>query len=70
MKNIRKQFFENSLNPNVGITLDIGKGLFIPVIKESNKLTIKDIAKQLTLFKLKALRNSFKNEELQNSNLQ
>lgn len=67
-KILENNFFENSLNPNVGITLDIGEGLFIPVIKESNKLTIKDIAKQLTLFKLKALRNSFKNEELQNSN--
>ena len=60
-KILENNFFENSLNPNIGITLDIGKGLFIPVIKESNKLTIKDIAKQLTLFKLKALRNSFKN---------
>tara|TARA_B100001175_G_scaffold242138_1_gene208529 strand:+ start:25909 stop:27000 length:1092 start_codon:yes stop_codon:yes gene_type:complete len=67
-KILENDFFENSLNPNIGITLDIGKGLFIPVIKESNKLNIKEIAKQLTLFKLKALRNSFKNEDLQNSN--
>lgn len=67
-KIVENDFFENSLDSNIGITLDIGKGLFIPVIKKSNKLNIKDITKQLTLFKLKALRNSFKNEDLQNSN--
>ncbi len=67
-KILENNLFEKSKNPNIGITLDIGKGLFIPVISESNKLNIKDIAIQLTSFKLKALRNSFKNEELQNSN--
>lgn len=67
-KILENDFFEKSIDSNIGVTLDIGKGLFIPVISKSNKLNIKDITVQLTSFKLKALRNSFKNEELQNSN--
>ena len=60
--------FKKTLNPNIGITLDIGKGLFIPVIFKADKLKIKEIAVLLTSYKLKALRNTFKNEELNNSN--
>tara|TARA_B100001250_G_scaffold149451_1_gene128022 strand:+ start:21062 stop:22156 length:1095 start_codon:yes stop_codon:yes gene_type:complete len=61
--------YEKTENPNIGITLDVGKGLFIPVIFNANKLKIKDIAVLLTSYKLKSIRNSFKNEELSNSNI-
>ena len=60
--------FKKSLYPNIGVTLDIGQGLFIPVILKSNKLSIDEISKTLTSFKLKAIKNSFKIDELQNSN--
>ena len=62
------QFFKKSLYPNIGVTLDIGNGLFIPVILKANKLSIDEISKILTSFKLKAIKNSFKIDELQNAN--
>ena len=55
MKNIRSFLeklwiisFQKSLYPNIGVTLDIGNGLFIPVILKANKLSIDEISKNLT----------------------
>jgi 2-oxoglutarate dehydrogenase E2 component (dihydrolipoamide succinyltransferase) len=48
---------------NIGVTLDLGKGLFIPVITSSEELSLDEISQQLMSFKMKALRNSFKSDD-------
>lgn len=53
-----------SENPNVGITMDVGTGLYIPVIKSVLDKSLADIADEIMGFRLKALRQTFKEEEL------
>ena len=55
-------------NTNIGITIDIGKGLYIPVISNANKLSLKDVNLELASLKIKAMRNSFNNKDFENAN--
>lgn len=54
---------------NVGVTFDLGNGLFIPVVQNAAHLALKDIAKQMMGFRLKAVRNGFRAEEFANADL-
>ncbi|HXR65477.1 MAG TPA: 2-oxo acid dehydrogenase subunit E2, partial [Ktedonobacteraceae bacterium] len=55
---------ETGVKPNVGITVDVGTGLYIPVIKNVLDKSLADIADEMMEFRLKALRQTFKEEEL------
>ena len=48
----------------VGVTIDAGTGLFIPVIREADQRSLADVAGQLMDFRVKALRQTFREEEL------
>lgn len=61
--------FRHSAAGSIGVTYDFGKGLFVPVIKGAARLTIGEIAKQMMSLKLKAVRQSFKSEELSGGDL-
>ncbi|MFI6536446.1 2-oxo acid dehydrogenase subunit E2 [Nonomuraea sp. NPDC050547] len=50
---------------NVGVTLDLGQGLFIPVLTGAEALTCVQIAEKLAAFKIKALDGAFAAAELQ-----
>jgi 2-oxoglutarate dehydrogenase E2 component (dihydrolipoamide succinyltransferase) len=54
---------------NIGVTMDIGNGLFIPVIQDANMLTLKKISESMMIFRMKALRNNFNFSDLSNSNI-
>lgn len=54
---------------NIGITLDLGKGLFIPVIKNVGDKSLSDVANTLIDFRLKAMRGQFTEEELNQGNI-
>jgi 2-oxoglutarate dehydrogenase E2 component (dihydrolipoamide succinyltransferase) len=56
--------FVPSTAGNIGVTFDLGHGLFIPVIKETVQLSLNDIAKKMMGFRMKAMRKSFRSEEL------
>ena len=58
-----------SQEPNIGITMDLGKGLFIPVIKLEQTGSLQEIGDVMMDFKIKALRNNFKEEELTDGNI-
>ncbi|MBD2411757.1 hypothetical protein FACHB389_29270 [Nostoc calcicola FACHB-389] len=64
---------ENRFKPgevaNIGITLDLGKGLFIPVIRDVGEISLSDIANKLIDFRLKAMRGQFNEEELNQGNI-
>ncbi len=56
--------FQSIENPNIGLTFDTGKGLFIPVVKDPRTKSLKEIAETLLAFRIKAMRDAFKAEEL------
>ena len=56
--------FSESLAGNVGVTFDVGHGLFIPVVRNAGTLSLKEIAKVMMQFRMSATRNSFKSEAL------
>lgn len=64
-----EKFIKLSNSANIGVTIDIGNGLFIPVLSNANSLTIKQISEFMMIFRMKALRNNFNLAELTNSNI-
>lgn len=61
--------FSPSAKGNIGVTFDLGNGLFIPVIKEAASLSLEEISKTMMSYRRKAGRASFKSEELQGGDL-
>jgi 2-oxoglutarate dehydrogenase E2 component (dihydrolipoamide succinyltransferase) len=51
--------FAPSSAGNIGVTFDVGTGLFIPVVRNAASLPLKDVAKTMMGFRMRALRNSF-----------
>lgn len=49
---------------HVGVTMDGGRGLFIPVVRDAAARSLPEIADTLMDFRIKALRNSFQPEDL------
>ncbi|MFG3578688.1 2-oxo acid dehydrogenase subunit E2 [Micromonospora chersina] len=47
---------------NVGVTVDVGTGLFIPVVKDAARRPIEDLADDLMDFRVSALRQNFREE--------
>lgn len=54
---------------NVGVTLDIGRGMYIPVLKGAERLTIAQIADTLMDFRISALRGEFTEGDLSGGNI-
>jgi 2-oxoglutarate dehydrogenase E2 component (dihydrolipoamide succinyltransferase) len=54
---------------NIGITVDVGTGLFVPVVKDAGSLSVSQIADRLTEFRVTALRDSFRAEDLSGGHL-
>ncbi|TMR17670.1 dehydrogenase [Nonomuraea turkmeniaca] len=55
--------------PNVGVTVDVGHGLYVPVLPGADRLSLKEIAEQLTAYRTKALRGAFREEDLAGGNI-
>ena len=54
---------------NVGITLDVGTGMYIPVLKGVQDMTVSQIADALMDFRISALRGEFAEHELTGGNI-
>jgi len=54
---------------NVGVTIDVGTGLYIPVIRSEDLDSIEKAADALMEYKYKAIRNSFAEEDLLAGNI-
>lgn len=61
--------FTGSAAGSIGVTLDVGKGLFIPVIRDAAGLTLADVAARMAGFRMKALRNNFEAADLAGGDL-
>jgi 2-oxoglutarate dehydrogenase E2 component (dihydrolipoamide succinyltransferase) len=55
--------------PNVGVTVDVGRGLHVPVIRDAAALTSAQLVERLVRLRFKALRAGFTEEELTGANI-
>ena len=49
---------------DIGVTIDVGTGLFVPVVRDAGALTAGEIADRLMEFRVKALRAAFREADL------
>ncbi|WP_234890337.1 2-oxo acid dehydrogenase subunit E2 [Rhizobium rhizogenes] len=61
--------FMPAINPGIGLTVDIGKGLFIPVIKIAGTKSLQQIAKETLKFKVKSASKGFTHEDLEGGDI-
>lgn len=54
---------------HIGVTLDAGNGLFIPVVRYAERLGTEEISDLLASFKLQAVRGTFTEEDLADPNI-
>jgi 2-oxoglutarate dehydrogenase E2 component (dihydrolipoamide succinyltransferase) len=61
--------FQPSAAAHLGVTFDLGSGLFIPVIRGAAQKALAQIAREMMAFRMKALRKSFRAEDLAGGDL-
>ncbi|MFI2652046.1 2-oxo acid dehydrogenase subunit E2 [Micromonospora fulviviridis] len=54
--------------PSVGLTVDVGTGLFLPVIRDAAKLDLGDLADTVVELRMKALRNRLREDDMAGMN--
>ncbi len=54
---------------HIGVTLDLGSGLYIPVIEHADRMSLTEIADITADFRISALRGSFRGGELAGGNI-
>ena len=54
---------------HIGVTFDLGTGLFIPVLQSPAELSLKEIAQRMMTLRMKALRNKFTSDDLTGANI-
>ncbi|MER7542581.1 2-oxo acid dehydrogenase subunit E2 [Spirillospora sp. NPDC127506] len=58
-----------SERPDIGVTVDVGKGLYVPVVRDAARRTLREIAETTMRFRMTALRGSFTEEDLAGGNI-
>jgi 2-oxoglutarate dehydrogenase E2 component (dihydrolipoamide succinyltransferase) len=54
---------------HIGVTFDLGQGLYVPVVRDADRLGFGDLARTLTEHRLAALRGTFHEHDLQGANI-
>ncbi|MGC4891732.1 2-oxo acid dehydrogenase subunit E2 [Micromonospora sp. DT227] len=54
----------DAAQPAVGLTVDVGTGLFLPVIRDAAKLDLGDLADTVVALRMRALRNRLSEEDM------
>ncbi|ONI91931.1 hypothetical protein ALI22I_06670 [Saccharothrix sp. ALI-22-I] len=54
---------------HVGVTVDVGRGLFAPVVKDAGERTLDEIAGLLMDYRIKAMREAFETADLNGANI-
>ncbi len=55
--------------PHVGVTFDLGNGLYVPVVHDAARASLKEIATRLTAYRVAALEGTFRGEDLSGANI-
>ncbi|MEU9837543.1 2-oxo acid dehydrogenase subunit E2, partial [Streptosporangium sp. NPDC048047] len=53
----------------VGVTVDVGKGMFVPVVRDAGRRPLGEIARDLTRFRETALNGAFRERDLSGGNI-
>ncbi|MGC5011947.1 2-oxo acid dehydrogenase subunit E2 [Streptosporangium sp. DT93] len=53
----------------VGVTVDVGNGMYVPVVRDAGRRPLDEIARDLTRFRGIALKGSFREQDLRDSNI-
>ncbi|TDC90750.1 dehydrogenase, partial [Nonomuraea deserti] len=56
-------------SPHVGVTIDLGTGLYVPVIRDANAKSVTEIAGELGAYRRLAQRGGFREEQLAGGNI-
>lgn len=54
---------------HVGVTVDLGNGLYVPVVRDAARLGVKELATRLMEFRLAAMEATFRPEDLDGANI-
>jgi 2-oxoglutarate dehydrogenase E2 component (dihydrolipoamide succinyltransferase) len=65
---VDKHRFAPAEAAHIGVTIDLGKGLFVPVVLDAAARSLTEIADTLMDYRIKAFRNTFKEEDLRGGN--
>lgn len=60
---------EDANTPAVGVTVDVGTGLYTPVIRDAPAMSVSDIADTLAELRMKALRGTLREDDLAGMNI-
>jgi 2-oxoglutarate dehydrogenase E2 component (dihydrolipoamide succinyltransferase) len=55
--------------PHVGVTIDVGRGLFVPVVRHAARLTFAELAETLTGFRRAAVKGTLRERDLAGGNI-
>ncbi len=55
--------------PSIGLTVDVGTGLFLPVIRDAARLDLGDLADAVVALRMKALRGRLREEDMAGMNV-
>jgi 2-oxoglutarate dehydrogenase E2 component (dihydrolipoamide succinyltransferase) len=58
-----------SATAHVGLTVDLGNGLYVPVVRDAARLGMKELATRLMEFRLAAMEGGFRPEDLDGANI-
>ncbi|WP_433444168.1 2-oxo acid dehydrogenase subunit E2 [Nonomuraea sp. CA-141351] len=56
-------------SPHVGVTIDLGSGLYVPVIRDAHRKSVEEIAGELAGFRRLAQHGGFRQEQLEGGNI-
>ncbi|WP_099903604.1 2-oxo acid dehydrogenase subunit E2 [Streptomyces sp. TLI_171] len=54
---------------HIGVTFDLGAGLFVPVLHDADRSTLGELSRALMRYRMAALRGAFRDRELQGANI-
>lgn len=54
--------------PHIGVTVDVGEGLYVPCIRDAHNRTLREIATKLTAYRVAATKGSFDERDLGGAN--
>ncbi|GCE15817.1 2-oxo acid dehydrogenase subunit E2 [Tengunoibacter tsumagoiensis] len=74
LSSLYPQFYQNhdqgeAVTTGIGVTMDVGTGLYIPVLKAVDTKSLEQIADELMEARLKALQKAFKDDDLSGGGL-
>lgn len=61
--------FTPSERADIGVTFDLGSGLFIPVLRDAGALALPEIARRMMALRVRAMRNRFAADELEGGSI-